>query len=200
MKTYFHFLVLFIFSISVFSQNSIIYIDEFEKKLTEEEFNQLEGVNESYIFNNYVKVIKYNQYSGIVSDSMRARIIEFLNTKSSKSILNADTIIINAGIMEGNCNISNMPSYKNYLQKINDLNNIKYFELISKKSKKYKEQLVDDSLLIYDNFFKYYKWNIKRIEKCGGTLIIYPNNKFFRIAGDGNSHTIFDVLKNNSID
>lgn len=87
-----------------------------------------------------------------------------------------------------------MDSYNNYKYRIKLYDSVSYFEVKSEKSRRYKDQLVDNKKLIFDNFFPYYKWKIKKKTKCGGTLVIYPNNTFDRFIGDGNSFSLFDLL------
>lgn len=87
-----------------------------------------------------------------------------------------------------------MDSYNNYKYRIKLYDSVSYFEVKSEKSRKYKDQLVDYKNLIFDNFFPYHRWKIKKKPKCGGTLEIYPNNTFDRFIGDGNSFTLFDLL------
>ena len=192
------YIFIIIFSLSIYSkidaQNSTKFFDEFGNELKQEEIKAT-NVNQKYFVNDSTIIIKQKYYSGKIENLLKTKIIEFLESKSGKQIKKENNIIINAGIVEGNCNIQNMTSYEKYLERINLLEKVSYFEILSKKKRKYRNQIIDENLLIFSNFFKFHKWKMKRIQKCGGTLVIFPDNSFVRIIGDGNSFDVFNIVK-----
>lgn len=188
------FCLIFISSInSTFSQKKINYADEFGKTLNKKEFKELKKENKSYLIDK-IEIIRYSFYSKSISKKLYNDIKNLLIEKSNQEIPKNNIIVINAGIMTGNCNIQNMQSYDDYINKIKTYQNISYFEVKSHESKKFNNQLVDDERIIFDNFFPYYKWKTKKRNKCGGTLILYPNYIIQRLAGDGTSFNLFSIL------
>lgn len=192
------YIFIIIISLSIYSkvdaQNSTKFYDEFGNEFKEEEL-KITNLEQKYVLNDSVIIIKLKYYSGKIKNVLKTKIIEFLESKSGTQIKKDDRIIINAGIVEGNCNIQNMTSYEEYLERIGHLEKVSYFEILSKKKRKYKNQIIDENLLILSNFFKYHKWKMKRIHKCGGTLVIFPDNSFVRIIGDGDSFDVFEIVK-----
>lgn len=183
------------FSQLIFCQNNKNYIDEFGNLFKQVEIQHLKNVKKYTTKNNKVLLKYTDKIKGKIDSLTKNKIIHFLEESTKNKILKEKIIIINAGIIEGNCNIQNMKYYKEYKARVQNLKSVYYFEVISRKKKKYKNQIIDKSLIVFNSFFNYYSWNIPKIEKCGGTLIIFPDNNFVRISGDGNSYKIFDLLE-----
>jgi hypothetical protein len=184
--------LLLFFSVSTLvAQKKVKYIDEFGKELTKKQVENLEIVKgkENLFY------VKYGKIEGVISDSLKHKIIHFLNEKSNKVIDSTSILIISSNISEGNCNIQNLTAYADYKLKIEKLQNAIYYEVSSQENTDYFEQIFDEEKLIFDNFFAYYKWEVNPLYKCGGDLLIFPDNTFIRLQGDGSSSTIFTILK-----
>ena len=173
------------------AQKKVTYIDEFGKELKRkqvENYNLVRG-------NGNVFFVKYGKIEGNITDSLKDKIIAFLSEKSNQIIPSNHILILSSNISEGNCNIQNLRAYDDYRAKINQLQNTTYFEVTSQKNTQFTGQIWDEELLVFNNFFSYYKWDVDAINKCGGTLLIFPDNKFIRLEGDSNDLDVFDILK-----
>ncbi len=184
--------LLLFFSVStLIAQKKVKYIDEFGKELTKKQVENLEIVKgkENLFY------VKYGKIEGVIHDSLKHKIIHFLKEKTNKVIDPTSILIISSNISEGNCNIQNLTAYADYKSKIEKLQNAIYFEVSSQENTDYFEQIFDEEKLIFDNFFPYYKWEVNPLYKCGGDLLIFPDNTFIRLQGDGNITAIFTLLK-----
>ncbi|MBN8566083.1 MAG: hypothetical protein J0M25_05050 [Flavobacteriales bacterium] len=179
------------FHIVLMAQKKPIYLDEFGKKITKKEARSFSNYE---MPNNYV-LVKYQSYDGTISDSLQNKIVDFLEKESGTTIDRNKVVVIEGNINEGNCNIRNMSIYHQHVTKMKSFKNVHYTEVISQYNPKYEGQIVDQNGLIFGSFFSYYKWKIPAIEKCGGTLLIFPNNQFIRIAGDGFADEVFKILE-----
>ncbi len=184
--------LLLFFSVStLIAQKKVKYIDEFGKELTKKQVENLEIVKgkENLFY------VKYGKIEGVIHDSLKHKIIHFLKEKTNKVIDPTSILIISSNISEGNCNIQNLTAYADYKSKIEKLQNAIYFEVSSQENTDYFEQIFDEEKLIFDNFFPYYKWEVNPLYECGGDLLIFPDNTFIRLQGDGNITAIFTLLK-----
>ncbi len=141
MKLFIRIVFISFFSQSIFCQNNKNYIDEFGNLLTQVEFQRLKNVKKYTTKNNKV-FIKYTDIvKGKIDSLTKNKIIQFLEESTKNKILKEKKIIINANIIEGNCNIQNMKSYKEYKARVQNLKSIYYFEVISRKKRNTKTKL-----------------------------------------------------------
>ena len=171
-----------------------------QKKTYVDEFGKTIYKKEAKLFSKYrmpekMVLVKYDRFEGELSDSLKHAIFAFLEKEIGSTIDRNKVVVIEANINEGNCNIRNMSIYNQHLTKIETFKNVAYFEVISQYNPSYEGQVVDQNGIIFNPFFSYYKWSIPRIEKCGGTLLIFPNNQFIRLAGDGGQKDLFPLLE-----
>ncbi len=174
-----------------YSQNKV-YIDDFGKLLSKKDFGKLKGKGGVKI---RLKNKKYGiipiEYKGTISDALKSKIIHFLELNSNFKIASNDTIIIEYAI-DHKCNIVNNINLKKYIKAIKEKEKSALFIMVDNYDEKIKSQIVDSIDLIKNNFFNYINWPLTDTYKCGGTLLIYPNNSFFRIYGE---HDPMKILK-----
>ena len=129
------------------------------------------------------------EYNGQISDSLK-----FLESNSNFKINSKDNLIIDYAI-DHKCNVINNINFSLYLKTIEENQNLALFLVIDNYDDKAKNQIVDNSDLIKNNFFKYINWNLDDQNKCGGVLLIYYDNSFLRIYGEYNPMDIFERVK-----
>lgn len=190
-------ILIFILNTIAYSQNKE-YINDFENPLSKTEFQKIKkdgGVVVRLKNNKHSKKgIIPIEYNGQISDSLKLKIINFLESNSNFKINNTDKIIIDYAI-DHNCNVINNVNFNRYIKTIEENEDLALFLVIDNYDDKAKNQIVDNSGLIKNNFFKYINWNLDNQYKCGGVLLIYPDNSFLRIYGEYNPMDIFDRIK-----
>ena len=193
-------ILIFIINTIAYSQDKE-YVDDFGNVLSKTEFKKLKEkggfvirLKKNKRFN---KGIIPREYYGQISDSLKSSILNFLESNSNFKVSPNDKIIINYAI-DHKCNIINGPNnsnFKLYLKTITKNKDLALFIVIDDYDDKAKNQIVDRYDLIKNNFFKYIHWDLDSQYKCGGVLLIYPDNTFLRIYGEYNPMDIFDRVK-----
>ncbi|GAA3613183.1 hypothetical protein Q4Q39_03765 [Flavivirga amylovorans] len=186
-------LITIITSTISYAQNSK-YIDDFGNSLSKTEFKELKkkgGIKIRLKNNNTKYGMIPDQHKGYISDSLKFEITGFLELNSNIKIAPNDTIIIEYAI-DHKCNIVNNINLKKYIKAIEKRKGLLLFVMVHKYDEKIKTQIVDNKDLIKHNFFNYMNWHLSNVYKCGGTLLIYPNNSFLRIYGE---HNPMEILK-----
>ncbi|KJD34981.1 hypothetical protein PW52_12860 [Tamlana sedimentorum] len=190
-------ILIFILNTITYSQNKN-YVNDFGNPLTKTEFLKIkkEGGTVIRLKNNiyYKKGIIPVEYNGQISDSLKFEIIKFLESNANFKIKKTDKIIIDYAI-DHKCNIINNINFNHYIKTIEEKKDISLFIIIDNYDDNAKDQIVDNSDLIKNNFFKYINWNLDNEYRCGGVLLIYPNNSFLRIYGEYNLMDIFERIK-----
>ncbi|MFI1771587.1 hypothetical protein [Thalassobellus citreus] len=189
-------ILIIILSKTAYSQNKE-YINDFGTPLTKIEFKKIRrdgGVVVRHKNNNHSKKgIIPIEYNGHISDSLKLKIINFLESNSNFKIDNTDKIIIDYAI-DHRCNVINNINFNRYIKTIEENEDLALFLVIDNYDNNAKNQIVDSSDLIKNNFFKYIHWNLEYQYKCGGVLLIYPDNSFLRIYSEHNPMDIFDKI------
>ena len=191
-------LVIFVFLIvSISTAQSHMYIDDFGNKLSKEQFKELKsqgGIKVKFKNNqSYVGIIPI-KYKGIISELVKVKVIKYLENNANFKIEHKETIIISYAINH-KCNIVNNINFKKFIKRVSKEKNLCLFMVIDKYDEMVKNQIVDSDELIKDNFFRYAKWNLKEAYKCGGALIIYPDNSFYRVHGEYNPMDVYNQFK-----
>lgn len=173
------------------------HIDDFGNSLSKTQFKELKNKGGIKIRlknkNEKYGIIPY-EYTGHISDSLKSKIIHFLELNSSFKIAPKDTIIIEYAI-DHRCNIVNNINLIKYLKSIKEKENLVLFIMVDNYDEKIKKQIIDNTDLIKNNFFNYINWHLEDVYKCGGTLLLYPNNSFLRIYGEHNPMEILKKIK-----
>ncbi len=190
-------LLIYILNTIAYSQNKE-YVNDFGKSLSKTEFQKIRKDGGVVIklknSKHSKKGIIPKEYNGQISDSLRLKIVNFLESNCNFKINNTDKIIIDYAI-DHKCNVINNINFNRYIKTIEENEDLALFLVIDNFDDKAKNQIVDNSDLIKNNFFKYIYWNLDNQYKCGGVLLIYPDNSFLRIYGEHNPMDIFDSLK-----
>jgi hypothetical protein len=190
-------LLIYILNTIAYSQNKE-YVNDFGKSLSKTEFQKIRKDGGVVIklknSKHSKKGIIPKEYNGQISDSLRLKIVNFLESNCNFKINNTDKIIIDYAI-DHKCNVINNINFNRYIKTIEENEDLALFLVIDNFDDKAKNQIVDNSDLIKNNFFKYIYWNLDNQYKCGGVLLIYPDNSFLRIYGEYNPMDIFDSLK-----
>lgn len=190
-------ILIFVLNTITYSQNKE-YVNDFGKPLSKTEFQKIKkdgGVVIRFKNNKHSKKgIIPIEYNGQISDSLKLEIISFLESNANFKIKKTDKIIIDYAI-DHKCNVINNINYNRYIKTIEENEDLSLFIVIDNYDDKAKNQIVDNSDLIKNNFFKYINWNLDNPYRCGGVLLIYPDNSFLRIYGEYNPMNIFDRIK-----
>lgn len=171
------------------------YKDDFGNLLSNEQYKELKdkgGIKIKLKKGNIRFGIIPIEYRGSISDSIRLILVRFLESNSNLKIEPTDRIIIDYAINH-RCNIFNNIKLKEYIKTVEQMTDLAVFFVIDEYDEKVKSQIVDNSDLVKNIFFNYINWNIKEDYKCGGALVIYPDDTFIRIYGEYNP---MDNLKN----
>lgn len=190
-------ILIFLLNTITYSQNKE-YVNDFGNRISKTEFQKIKKAGGVVIRLKDKKPIKKGiiprEYNGQISDSLKLKIINFLESNANFKIEKTDKIIIDYAI-DHKCNVINNINYNRYIETIEESEDLSLFIVIDNYDDKAKNQIVDHSNLIKNNFFKYINWKLDNPYRCGGVLIIYPNNSFLRIYGEYNPMDIFEIIK-----
>jgi hypothetical protein len=186
-------LIIFVISTASYSQNKN-YMDDFGNLLSKEQFKEIKrkGGFEVRLKNSHAKFgIIPVEYGGTINNTLRLNIISFLEANAAFKISSDDIILIDYAI-DYRCNVANNINFNKFIKAISERKNVALFLMIDNYDEVYKKQIVDKDDIIKNNFFKYINWKLRDDLKCGGALIVYPDNSFLRVYGEFNP---MDILK-----
>lgn len=163
-----------------------MYIDDFGNHVSKKQFKELkkQGSIKIRLKNKTISHgIILKEYYGNISDTLKLKVMHFLEQHSTFKINPKENIIIQYAI-DHRCNIVNNINLKKYISAINKRDNVVLFLMVDNYDEKIKSQIVDETDLIKNNFFNYINWPLSDVYKCGGALLLYPDNTFLRIYGE----------------
>jgi len=178
-----------------FSQTN--YYDEYDKKITKEEFIKRYDENRGVLISHRTETdstteVKLLQKitSGYLANESRLKIIKELNELSGKKIDTSDTIIINFYFKSekesGSTCIDHYTNDVKFKRFVRKNKNISQF-FVGQRGYKHKNCLEDENRLIRLYLFKY-------DFACGNYIIIRPNGQYLLNIGEYKQSIIPDIV------